>query len=114
MVILLRNLSHDYGIPEQLTIDGAFAQVGQNTSFMKTIRRYQIDHNLSGPRRPNEKPAESTIREKKVAKRLWEYGFKLKLNCDGMEGAPESPHENSTVDGSCPCHSQVQNFEKFA
>ena len=33
----LLNFGHDFGIPEHLTFDGASAQVGKNTLFMKTI-----------------------------------------------------------------------------
>ena len=82
----LKDFSQDYGVPEHLTFDGASAQVGQSTSFMKTIKKYEIKYHISGPRRPNENPAESSIRElkkrwyrimvkKKVPKRLWDYGF---------------------------------------
>ena len=35
-----RNFSHDFGIPEHLTFDGYSAQVGRNTLFMKTVRKY--------------------------------------------------------------------------
>ena len=82
----LKDFSHDYGVPEHLTFDGASAQVGKDTLFMKTIRKYDIRYHVSGPRRPNENPAESTIREIKkrwyrimmkqgVPQRLWDYGI---------------------------------------
>ena len=53
---------------------------------MKFIREQQIQFHVSGPRRPNENPAESSIREAKrqwyrimvkrnVPPRLWDYGM---------------------------------------
>ena len=82
----LKDFSHDYGVPEYLTFDGASAQVGNDTSFLKTIKKYDITYHVSGPRRPNENPAEATIREIKkrwyrimmkqgVHHRLWDYGI---------------------------------------
>ena len=76
----------DFGAPEHLTFDGAQAQVGQHTPFMKTLRRYDIKYHVSSPRRPNENPAEATIhevkkrwyrvmRKKKVPQRLWDFGI---------------------------------------
>ena len=81
----LSNFIHEYGIPEQLTFDGAQNQVGPNTLFMKKVRRAQIDYHISLPRRPNENPAEAGVREMKkrlyrivtkkaVPKCLWDYG----------------------------------------
>ena len=81
----LMDFSHDFGVPEHLTFDGALAQTGKYTDFMKNIRRLNIDHHISGPRRPNENPAEASIRElkkrwyrimmkKKVPRRLWDFG----------------------------------------
>jgi hypothetical protein len=78
----LSNFIHDYGAPEHLTFDGAMAQVGPDTLFMKTVRRAEIKYHISAPRRPNENPAEGSIRElkkrlyrimlkKKIPKRLW-------------------------------------------
>ena len=59
---------HDYSILMRLTFDGAAAQVGHNTPFMKLIRKYDIKYHVSEPRRPNQNPAESSIRE---LKRKW-------------------------------------------
>mmetsp|Transcript_73445 Transcript_73445/g.206243 ORF Transcript_73445/g.206243 Transcript_73445/m.206243 type:complete len:168 (-) Transcript_73445:465-968(-) len=74
----------DYGIPDELTIDGAAVQVGRKTTFMHTIRRNDIRHHISHPRRPNENPAEGGIREIKrrfyrlvnkynIPMRLWDF-----------------------------------------
>ena len=57
----LHDFISDYGAPEHLTFEGAQAQVGKNTEFMKTIRKHHIKYHVSAPRRPNENPAESTI-----------------------------------------------------
>ncbi|KAI2505807.1 Reverse transcriptase (RNA-dependent DNA polymerase) [Fragilaria crotonensis] len=76
----------DFGVPAQLTFDGASVQTGPKTRFMDAIRRYEIKYHVSGPRRPNENPAEQSIHEikkrwyrimlkKKVPPRLWDYGF---------------------------------------
>ena len=82
----LRDFCHDFGVPANLTFDGALAQVGRNTEFMKAIRKYHIEYHVSGPRRPNENPAEGAIREvkkrwyrimlkKNVHPRLWDFGL---------------------------------------
>ena len=81
----LVSFSHDFGIPEHITFDGATAQVGKNTLFMRTLKQYQCEYHVSGPRRPNENPAEAGIRalklrwyrimqKNKVPKRLWDFG----------------------------------------
>ena len=59
----LSNFIHDYGAPEHITFDGAQVQVGKNTLFQKTLRKHVIDYHVSSPRRPNENPAEGSIRE---------------------------------------------------
>ena len=82
----LLNFIHDFGKPEKLTYDGATAQTGKKTKFMNTIRSHQIQGKASGPRRPNENPAESAIREikrrwyrimdkKQVPLRLWDFAM---------------------------------------
>jgi hypothetical protein len=64
----LIDFCHDFSVPSHLTFDGATAQVGKNTLFMKTLRKYQSDYHISGPRRPNENPSEAGIRALKL---LW-------------------------------------------
>lgn len=59
----LNDFIGDYGAPEHLTYDGAAVQVGSKTKFVETIRKANIKTHVSGPRRPNENPAESAIRE---------------------------------------------------
>jgi hypothetical protein len=81
-----RDFIHDYGIPEHLTMDGASNQTGSNTMFMQLIRKHNIKHHVSSPRRANENPAEGSIREVKkrwyrvmkkmnVPHRLWDFGL---------------------------------------
>ena len=57
------DFSHDFVITEYLTLDGYSAQVGRNTLFMKTVRKYETQYHISSPRRPNENPDEGSIRE---------------------------------------------------
>jgi hypothetical protein len=82
----LSDFIHEYGAPEHLTFDGAVVQVGSGTRFKDNLRRAEIKHHVSAPRRPNENPAEGSIREvkkrwyrmmtkKNVPKRLWDYGI---------------------------------------
>ena len=74
----------EFGVPERLTVDGAKVQIGPNTSFMKTIKKEQIDYHVSHPRRPDENPAEGGVRIVKlkmyrfiekynIPMRLWTY-----------------------------------------
>ena len=72
----LLDFCHDFGKPEHLTFDGAMAQKGVCTLFMKTIRKYNIDFHLSSPRRPNEQPAEGCIH---IIKTRW-YRIMMKRN----------------------------------
>lgn len=82
----LRQFVRDYGVPEQLTFDGAGEQVGSKTEFMKHVRAYGIDYHCIEPHRPQQNRAETVIREVKkrwfrqmvkqnVPKRLWDYGI---------------------------------------
>jgi hypothetical protein len=82
----LSDFIHEYGAPEHLTFDGAAVQVGSGTRFKDNLQRAEIKHHVSAPRRPNENPAEGSIREvkkrwyrmmtkKNVPKRLWDYGI---------------------------------------
>ena len=81
-----RDFCDDFGIPEHLTFDGYSSQVGRNTMFMKSRRKYNTLYHISSPRRPNKNPAEGSIRElkkrwyrimmkKKVPEQLWDYGL---------------------------------------
>ena len=80
----LDDFVHDFGAPEHLTFGGFQYQVGNNTKFFSNLLKYNIDHRVSAPRRPNENPAEGTIREikrrfyrvmqlMKAPKHVWGY-----------------------------------------
>ena len=82
----LQSFVSDYGAPEYLTYDGAAVQVGRKTIFQTAIRKHEIKTHVSGPRRPNENPAEGAIREikrrwyrlkekKNIPDRLWDFGI---------------------------------------
>jgi hypothetical protein len=70
----LSQFINDYGVPEHLTFDGASVQPGPKTKFMSAMRKYEIKYHVSGPRRPNENPAEQSIHE---VKKHW-YRIMLK------------------------------------
>jgi hypothetical protein len=59
----LQDFVSDFGAPERLTFNGAQAQVGQHTPFMKSIQKHNIKYHVLAPRQPNENPAEAMIRE---------------------------------------------------
>ena len=76
----------DFGVPEQLTSDGASKQTGSKTEFMQNVRKYEIQHHVSEPHRPQQNRAESVIREvkrrwfrqmtkRRVPKQFWDYGI---------------------------------------
>ena len=80
------DFSLDFGIPEYFTFDGYSGQVRRNTSYVKTVRKYDKQYHISSHRRHNENPAEGSIRElkkrwyhiilkNKVPERLWDYGL---------------------------------------
>ena len=82
----LNDFINDYGIPDHLTYDRAAVQVGSKTKFQETIRRSRIHTHVYAPRRPNENPAEGSIREvkkrwytlqakKNIPNRVWDYGI---------------------------------------
>ena len=57
----LNNFIFEYGAPSNLTYDGTAVQVGSKTTFQDTIRKANIQFHVSGPRSPNENPAEGAI-----------------------------------------------------
>ena len=82
----LSAFASDFGIPKNLTMDGAQVQVGRHTDFQSFICRHSINFHISHPRRPNENPAEGGIREIKrrfyrllqkydVPIRLWDFAL---------------------------------------
>jgi hypothetical protein len=118
----------DYGVPERLTFDGASVQTGPKTRFMDAIRRYEIKYHVSGPRRPNENPAEQAIHElkkrwyrlmlkKKVPPRLWDYGFTWVCETDNI-CANMSKYANGRtpleiITGDTPDISEYMDFDFY-
>ena len=53
----------EFGVPYNLTFDGSKEQTGKNTTFMKEIRKNDIDYHVNEADRHNENPVEGVIRE---------------------------------------------------
>ena len=118
----------DYGVPEHLTFDGASVQTGPKTRFMDAIRRYEIKYHVSGPRRPNENPAEQSIHEvkkrwyrimlkQKVPARLWDYGFSWVCEtenvCANLSKYAEGRTPIEIITGDTPDISEYLDFEFY-
>ncbi|KAI2502896.1 Reverse transcriptase (RNA-dependent DNA polymerase) [Fragilaria crotonensis] len=118
----------DYGVPERLTFDGASVQTGPKTRFMDAIRRYEIKYHVSGPRRPNENPAEQGIHElkkrwyrlmlkKKVPPRLWDYGFTWVCEtdnvCANMSRYADGRTPLEIITGDTPDISEYLDFDFY-
>ena len=73
----LDHFIHDYGAMDLLICDGAPEQIGHQTKFRQLLRKYSISHKVSEPDRPNQNPAEGTIRE---IRRRW-YRLLFRTNC---------------------------------
>lgn len=85
--VALKSFCDDWGVPQELIMDGAGEQAKPGTKFMKICRKENIKVHLTEPQRPQPNPAEHAIREmkkkwyriafkKKVPRRLWDYGYK--------------------------------------
>ena len=124
----LTQFINDFGAPEHLTFDGAAVQTGPKTRFMSAIRRYEIKYHVSGPRRPNENPAEQSIHEvkkrwyrvmlkKKVPPRLWDYGFNWVCEVDNLCANLSKYAEGRTpieiITGETPDISEYLDFEFY-
>ena len=118
----------DFGVPDRLTFDGASVQTGPKTRFMDAIRRYEIKYHVSGPRRPNENPAEQGIHElkkrwyrlmlkKKVPYRLWDYGFAWVCEtdnvCANMSKYAEGRTPLEIITGETPDISEYIDFDFY-
>ena len=95
---------------------------------MQAIRKYKIKYYVSGPRRPNENPAEQNIHEvkkrwyrvvlkKKVPPRLWDYGFtwicELKNICANMSKYANGCTPFEIITGETPDISECLDFEFY-
>ena len=74
-------------MPDKLIFDGSKEQGGKNTTFMKQIRRNDINYQVSEPDMHNQNPVEGCIRElrrkwyrimikQRVPEELWDYGIR--------------------------------------
>ena len=104
----LKTFCYEFGVPDELTIDGSKEQNSPGTLFMKTCRKYDIRVTRTEPERPNENPAEGVIREirrkwfriairKRVPRRLWDYG--IRWTCQVMQ---RTSTEAGGLRGNCP------------
>ena len=124
----LTHFVSDFGAPEQLTFDGAAVQTGPRTKFMQAICKYEIKYHVSGPRRPNENPAEQSIHEvkkrwyrvmlkKKVPPRLWDYGFtwicEIENICANMSKYADGRTPLEIITGETPDISEYLDFEFY-
>ena len=84
----LKELCRYFGVPEHLTFDESREQMYKGTTFIKTVRHYNNDYQISDPDLHNQNPAEGIIRElrkkwfrtmirTKCPKQLWYYGITL-------------------------------------
>ena len=80
----LTGFKSDYGNTDHLTFDRTMTQTGSDILFVNNIRRSEIKNNISSPYRPNENPAEGSIRDlkkqlyhimikKNIPRRLWDF-----------------------------------------
>ena len=61
----LRQFIRDFGVPQNLTSDGAPEQVGRLTDFTQLVRKRNIDHHITETGRPQQNRAETVIRKVK-------------------------------------------------
>jgi hypothetical protein len=95
---------------------------------MDAIRRYEVKYHVSGPRRPNENPAEQGIHElkkrwyrimlkKKVPPRLWDYGFiwvcETDNICANMSKYAEGRTPLEIITGETPDISEYMDFDFY-
>ena len=73
----LRIFCKEFGVPERLTMDGAPDQVGQNSAFMKELRKQGINFQVIEPERHNHNHVEGIIRE--VRRKCFRVMFRNKV-----------------------------------
>ena len=66
LVKSIDNFIHEFGASEHLTFNRFSSKVVKNTRFYENLRNYSIKNHVYAPQRPNENPAEGTIREIKL------------------------------------------------
>ncbi len=98
----------DYGVPEELTIDGSKEQNAKGTVFNKACRANDVKVTRTETERSNQNPAEGVIREvrrkwfrtmirKRVPRRLWDYG--IRWTCQIMQ---RTSTQAGSLRGDCP------------
>ena len=81
----LKVFCKEFGVPYNLTFDGSKEQCKKGTTFMKEIRKHEINYHISEPDMHNQNPVEGVIREvrrkwfrtmvrRRVPRPLWDYG----------------------------------------
>jgi hypothetical protein len=85
--LALKSFIMEFGVPDDLTIDGSKEQNSKGTELMKSCRRNNIRVTRTELEQPNQNPAEGAIREvrrrwfrtmirKRVPRKLWDYGIR--------------------------------------
>jgi hypothetical protein len=85
--LALKSFIMEFGVPDDLTIDGSEEQNSKGPEFMKSCRRKNIRVTRTEPEQPNQNPAEGVIREvrrrwfrtmirKWAPRKLWDYGIR--------------------------------------
>jgi hypothetical protein len=59
--LALKSFIMEFGVPEDLTIDGSKEQNSNGTELMKSCRRNDIQVTRTEPEHPNQNPAEGVI-----------------------------------------------------
>ena len=91
----LRLFCQEFGVPERLTFDGSKEQTGKGTTFMKQVRRHDIDYHISEADLHNQNPVEGCIRElrrkwyrtmvqNRVPQDFWDYGLRWVSDISSM------------------------------
>jgi hypothetical protein len=106
--LALKSFIIEFGVPEDLTIDGSKEQNSKGAEFMKSCRRNNIRVTRTEPERPNQNPAEGVIREvrrgwfrtmirKRVPRKLWNYGI-----CWTTQVMQRTSTQAGGLRGACP------------
>ena len=82
----LKEFITEFGVPDNIVMDGAAEQTGRKTTFMQQVRKHHIDFHLTKPEQYNQSQVEGVICEigkkwfrvmmkRSVPKQLWDYGL---------------------------------------
>ena len=59
----LSKFIHDFGAPDEMTMNGSKEKTCQNSNFQKLFKKHDIPSRVCEPERPNNNPEERCIRE---------------------------------------------------